>query len=272
MTRQGLRRRRRILGLTVVGVVGWAAHAWLAPLPVRTGAEEYFVEFAEQGEMRRIAVDLVNDAFFPVTVIGGEEGCGPSGCNFVRGLPERIEARSTCTVMVDFRAGMRGEHITQFPLYLDHPAVPVLYVRVRSIVRGLAENARGRDPTGNVAGAITAEVVSEPITLKAYDPPTAPLRIELGCAPRGVTINRRVEIVNATASAWQVDRVASSCDCAELLLDQKHVGAGKSLKGELRVDLSRDPEFAGRLGIEMAGQDREGRTYFELTVHLAVEP
>lgn len=117
----------------VVALV-WVLYRWVEPLAIFASPEVITFAPADPGEEYSTSLIICNWSLRAVTIVGGEERCGPAGCNYIRGTPLRIPPMSSAEMRVDFRCGGPGKHVLEFPLYLDHPAVPVLRLRVLSVI------------------------------------------------------------------------------------------------------------------------------------------
>lgn len=114
--------------------LAWAAYSCADRFAVFADPAQVLVEATHPLKTSRVAYVIRNYSPRAVTVIGGEESCGPEGCDDVLGLPLEIAPFSSAELAVDFRAGAPGEHVKEFAIYLDRPAIPVIHLRVRSIV------------------------------------------------------------------------------------------------------------------------------------------
>lgn len=123
--------------------LAWAAYAYVERFAVFADPPEVVVEATRPLETSRVEFVIRNYSLRAVTVIGSQESCGPEGCNYVLGLPLEISPFSSAELAVDFRAGAPGEHVKEFALYLDRPGIPVISLRVHSVVgEGEAESQR----------------------------------------------------------------------------------------------------------------------------------
>lgn len=64
--------------------------------------------------------------------------------------------------------------------------------------------------------------------------------------------------------------ITSSCDCLRVELLSQLLVPSQQVEGFIELDLRKEPEFTGSLGINVTGRGTKGERVFEMEVHVAV--
>ncbi|HUY32582.1 MAG TPA: hypothetical protein VMV69_07345 [Pirellulales bacterium] len=235
---------------------------------------EYTVVTALPGEVLGLPVALRNGSARSIRIIGAAEMCGSAGCNRVANLPLTIAPGSCATIHVEFHTRQQpGEGTNEIPFYLDHPDINLVKLRVRCIARESSEARAAAVIGGDVAARAQA----------AYSPMEAPApprarsgrtegRAELGSVGRGAAAEGTMVIANKLAHEVRVAKVTTSCECLSVHLPFKTLAPNESTIAEFRLDMSKDPDFVGGLGIDVHGLDASGFELFYFEVMVDVKP
>jgi len=78
-------------------------------------------------------------------------------------------------------------------------------------------------------------------------------------------------LMNQSAVPVEVAEMTSSCDCLNVELPERHLVPGQRVEGGIELDLRKEPQFRGRLSIEVEGKDKSGQVVFTLVVKVDVE-
>jgi hypothetical protein len=89
-----------------------------------------------------------------------------------------------------------------------------------------------------------------------------PGRIDLGTVAQGSKHTKTIVLRNTTSRVVEIARRESSCACLELALPKRRWEPGEAVEAKLIVDLAREPEFTGALGLSIKGWTAEGRVGF----------
>jgi hypothetical protein len=77
--------------------------------------------------------------------------------------------------------------------------------------------------------------------------------------------------MNRSAATVEVAEITTSCDCLKVELPERTLAPGQQYEGRIELDLRKEPQFLGNLGISVDGRGREGETVFVMEVHVAVD-
>jgi hypothetical protein len=80
-----------------------------------------------------------------------------------------------------------------------------------------------------------------------------PDRIDLGEVRQGGIASGQLELVNDGRAPVQMASFRSSCPCLTATLPEWELMPGETTVVQLLLDMSREPQFTGRLGIELRG-------------------
>jgi hypothetical protein len=109
-------------------------------------------------------------------------------------------------------------------------------------------------------------------TMVSLDASGARARIDLGTALLDDVLRREISLTNPDHHAVDLVRFRSSCECASISPGEITVPAGGQGAVELMVDLAREGNFTGQLGIEIDGYDSQENVVFRLLALLDVRP
>jgi hypothetical protein len=65
--------------------------------------------------------------------------------------------------------------------------------------------------------------------------------------------------------------IASSCDCLKVELPERILAPGQKVEGRVELDLRKEPQVLGNLGIGVQGRGKKGEIVFAMEVHVAVD-
>jgi hypothetical protein len=94
----------------------------------------------------------------------------------------------------------------------------------------------------------------------------------LGELTAGQTTRRAAMLRNQGAGPITVERVESSCPCVRVAALPLTVGAGEAAPMTVEFDPSEEPEFHGRLSVDLVGREPGGSVVFRTSVTLRVRP
>jgi hypothetical protein len=95
--------------------------------------------------------------------------------------------------------------------------------------------------------------------------------LNLGQAAPGGQKSRAFWLTNRSAATVEVVEITTSCDCLKLELPERTLAPGRKVEGYLQLDLRKEPQFIGNLGITVEGKGKKGETAFAMEVHVAVD-
>ncbi len=78
-------------------------------------------------------------------------------------------------------------------------------------------------------------------------------------------------LTNRSADPVQVVEISTSCDCLEVELPKRVLAPGKKVEGRVQLDLRKESQFVGNLGISVEGRGKTGETVFAMEVRVAVD-
>jgi len=85
----------------------------------------------------------------------------------------------------------------------------------------------------------------------------------------GQTATAVVALINRTSDAITIERIDTSCPCLAVTPGSFRIDSGERLALNLKFDSSTEPEFRGRLSIEVTGYAANGAA-FQTRVKLEV--
>jgi Protein of unknown function (DUF1573) len=98
---------------------------------------------------------------------------------------------------------------------------------------------------------------------------TSPERISLGSLSPGETKRSRFTLTNPGLESITIERVTTSCPCVEVGPVPVQIRPGKTESMEVKFDPAEEPEFRGRLSIEVSGLDPAGSIAFR--THIGID-
>jgi Protein of unknown function (DUF1573) len=99
-----------------------------------------------------------------------------------------------------------------------------------------------------------------------------PNPVSLGRFAQGQAVKCEFRVVNPGSEMVRIERVQLSCTCLEVGPMPVRVEPGEENVLAVRYDPSEDPEFRGRLSVELSGLDALGRAVFRTHAELEVTP
>ncbi len=105
---------------------------------------------------------------------------------------------------------------------------------------------------------------SHPLSLIPSEP------ISLGSLPPGGKASGSLTLKNVSSVPIRVGRIETSCPCLAVSPWPIRIEAGSGHPLTIAFDPASEPEFRGRLGIELKGLDDTGKVLFEGRVDLEV--
>jgi hypothetical protein len=100
----------------------------------------------------------------------------------------------------------------------------------------------------------------------------SPRKIDMGKVPALARRKVTFSLANMGNTPAAVAKVESSCHCLTIDLDRCVIAPGEQILAHANLDLSREPSFAGNLGIDVRGLTSTGQVLFDIVVEVAVLP
>jgi Protein of unknown function (DUF1573) len=122
-----------------------------------------------------------------------------------------------------------------------------------------------RSPASATSAMKPADEGGEGLPLRA-----TPGLISLGTLGPGQTASGSFELQNRGTLPVEVARVETSCPCLEVGPAAMEIAPGGSAALTTRFNPAAEPDFRGRLAIEVAGRDRSGQPTFRARVRVEV--
>lgn len=104
-----------------------------------------------------------------------------------------------------------------------------------------------------------------------YPIEVTPILLPLGEVARGGFARGSFLLSNRSAISVSVAQINTSCACVRVILPDQMIPSGQEMKGELVVNLSQEPEFAGNLTLEVVGNMPDGRPAFRMRAEAKVK-
>ncbi len=102
--------------------------------------------------------------------------------------------------------------------------------------------------------------------------PISPGVIDLGTMVQGERREFVVDLQSPSDTPIEVDAIESSCDCLEVTLPGRVVGARQKILARLKLDLSAEPTFAGKLRLEVVARNKQvGQVAFRIIAMVTVK-
>jgi len=98
----------------------------------------------------------------------------------------------------------------------------------------------------------------------------SPHPLPLGSLDPGQAAVGYIEVNNPGPEQITVDQVETSCPCLEVFRVPSRIDPGQSRKLTLRFNPTEEPNFRGRLTIEVTGRTAEGRVVFRTRARVEV--
>ncbi len=107
-----------------------------------------------------------------------------------------------------------------------------------------------------------------PITLLTPSSKT----IDLGFVPQAGQEQETFSLSNTGTKPVDIAKIETSCDCLELRFPRRTIGPSEKILVRAKLDLTKEPQFLGGLGIVLKGQTCAGETVFFALVTVPVCP
>ncbi len=178
------------------------------------------------------------------------------------GLDEAPQ-RHSATAPQCLSATAPQRHSVRFPAFLN-------LILFNSALMLAVAGCGGRGGPGlNRAGALSAAEgrdgrSSLPLIPSEVDP-------NLGKVAPGSQKSRVIWLTNQSTAPVEIVEIETSCECLRAELPERTLAPGQKVEGRLELDLRKEPQFLGNLGIIVTGRGKTGETVFAMEVHVAVE-
>ena len=105
-----------------------------------------------------------------------------------------------------------------------------------------------------------------------YSLPLVPseVNLRLGHAAPGSQKSLAFWLTNRSTTPVEVAEITTSCDCLKIELPERTLAPGQKVEGRIELDLRKEPQFIGNLGILVDGTGRKGEPLFSMEVHVSV--
>jgi hypothetical protein len=103
-----------------------------------------------------------------------------------------------------------------------------------------------RQPTSSHDAGSPADVAATPIVV-------TPIELDFGMVAKGSRHEQTVWLRNNTSQMLEIALTKSSCDCFHLKLETDVLEPGEKTQGLAVLDFSAEPQFTGRLGLDLQG-------------------
>ncbi len=124
-------------------------------------------------------------------------------------------------------------------------------------------------PASTTRSATTTTSTPSPATLLEVSPSF----VDFGTVVQGERKEVEITLTNHGAEAVEITKTKSSCECFQVKTPSEFVEPGQKMKASAVLDLSDDPKFTGKLGLELSGSMRSGKTpAFVLRAEVKVIP
>jgi hypothetical protein len=95
--------------------------------------------------------------------------------------------------------------------------------------------------------------------------------LNLGQVAPGGQRSRTIWLTNQSTAPVEIVELETSCDCLKLELLVRTLAPGQKVEGCIKLDLWKEPQFVGKLGIIVRGRGKTGERVFAMEVHVAVD-
>jgi hypothetical protein len=96
--------------------------------------------------------------------------------------------------------------------------------------------------------------------------------INLGIVRQAGREQETFELENPGTEPVEVVTFSTSCECLEIDLSRRLIGPGEKVLAQTTLDLGKEPQFLGNLGIEAKGLASDGQTAFSIVVEVSARP
>lgn len=94
--------------------------------------------------------------------------------------------------------------------------------------------------------------------------------IDLGIVPQAGREQETFALVNPGTEPVEISKFETSCECLEIDLLRREIGPSEKVLARAMLDLGKEPQFLGNLGIEVKGLTGAGKTAFSIVVQVSV--
>jgi hypothetical protein len=144
-----------------------------------------------------------------------------------------------------------------------------IFIIFNSVVVLIVTGCGGRDARGlpQERSLLAAEEVDQSSL------PLVPsqAKLNLGQVAPGSQKSSTFWLTNRSDAPVEVIEIASSCDCLKVELPKRLLAPGQKIEGRVDLDLRKEPQFLGNLGISVKGRGKKGETVFALEVDVSVD-
>lgn len=95
--------------------------------------------------------------------------------------------------------------------------------------------------------------------------------LNLGQLAPGSQKSRAFWLTNQSAAPVKIVEIVTSCDCLNVELPERILAPGQKIEGRIKLDLRKELQFIGNLGIPVEGKGKKGETLFKMEVRVAVD-
>jgi len=98
-----------------------------------------------------------------------------------------------------------------------------------------------------------------------------PSVIELGEVPQAGRKEAIVTMTNSSDAYVEIAKLKSSCDCLTLEFPNRRLEPGETVTCRGLLDMTKEPQFKGRLGIECEGRTASGELAFAMRLDVTIK-
>jgi hypothetical protein len=99
---------------------------------------------------------------------------------------------------------------------------------------------------------------------------TVPTTVDVGELPQGGRAETIVFITNRSNERIEVVALRVTCPCVSITPDHWSLDSGGQMPVTIILDLAKEPEFVGRLGVTITGESIKDQPIFRLTLNATV--
>ena len=99
-----------------------------------------------------------------------------------------------------------------------------------------------------------------------------PASVSLGSLRHGEGGRASFVLRNTTDKAVELRSASTTCPCVSISPVPSTIGPGSSAELIAAFDPAEEPDFSGRLGVDVVGKDEAGRELFRLEIDVEVLP
>jgi hypothetical protein len=125
-----------------------------------------------------------------------------------------------------------------------------------AVAMPLENGSPTRNLTSGERGGLPLEISPDPISLGTLDP--------------GQSAIAKLTLRNSGPHPVIVSRAQTGCPCLNVAGQTAYIGPGQAVNLTVEFDPTEDPDFRGRLSIDVFGRDQPGKIVFQTHVRLEV--